>query len=103
MSSDALCPHQALRRIALGPLCMAFRKCPSLILQGRGICEIQPKGAMAMLKLKYTLSLAMLVGMTSAALAAEFFIVQGPEKKCWIVEKRPTETSVTIVGGKVYV
>ena len=53
--------------------------------------------------LKYVLPIAMLVGATAPAFAAEYFIVRGADKKCQIVEKRPTDTKVVIVGDKAYV
>jgi hypothetical protein len=52
--------------------------------------------------IKYILPLALLVGATAPAFAAEYFIVRGPDKKCQIVEKRPTETMV-VIGDKAYV
>jgi len=45
----------------------------------------------------------LLVSVAAPAFAAEFFIVRGPDKKCQIVEKRPTDTNVVIVGDKAYV
>jgi hypothetical protein len=45
----------------------------------------------------------LLVSVAAPAFAAEFFIVRGPDKKCQIVEKRPTDTKVVIVGDKAYV
>ena len=53
--------------------------------------------------LKYVLPLALLVGATAPAFAAEYFIVRGPDRKCQIVEKRPTDTKMVIVGDKIYV
>jgi hypothetical protein len=53
--------------------------------------------------LKYALPLAILVGATAPAFAAEYFIVRGPDKKCKIVETRPADKTVTIVGDKAYV
>jgi hypothetical protein len=52
---------------------------------------------------RYILALALLAAVAGPALAQEFFIVRGPDKKCVIVEKRPTEKTVVIVGDKVYV
>ena len=40
--------------------------------------------------IKYVLPVALLIGATAPAFAAEFYIVRGPDKKCQIVEKRPT-------------
>jgi hypothetical protein len=53
--------------------------------------------------IKYALALALLVAVVGSALAQEFFIVRGPDKKCRIVEKRPTEKTIVIVGDKAYV
>jgi hypothetical protein len=41
-----------------------------------------------------------LLAMATPALAAEFYIVQDSStKKCTIVDKRPTVTTTTVVGG----
>ena len=53
--------------------------------------------------LKYVLSAALLVGATAPAFAAQYFIVRGADKKCQIVEKRPTDTKMVVVGNKTYV
>jgi len=53
--------------------------------------------------LKYVLPLALLVGATAPAFAAEYFIVRGPDRKCQIVEKRPTDTKMVVIGDKAYV
>jgi hypothetical protein len=53
--------------------------------------------------IKYVLSAALLVGATAPAFAAEFFIVRDADKKCQIVEKRPTDTKMVVVGNKAYV
>jgi hypothetical protein len=53
--------------------------------------------------IKYVLGAALLVGATAPAFAAEFFIVRGPDKKCQIVEKRPTDTKMVVIGNKAYV
>jgi hypothetical protein len=53
--------------------------------------------------IKYVLPLAILAGSVAPAFAAEFYIVRGPDKKCKIVETRPTETTVVVVGDKTYV
>lgn len=46
----------------------------------------------------------LLTAIATPALAAEFYIVQdSATKKCTIVDKRPTVTTTTVVGGdKVY-
>ena len=40
---------------------------------------------------------------TAPALAAEYCVVRGPDKKCKVVETRPTDKTVVIVGDKAYV
>ena len=50
------------------------------------------------------LALAALVAVSAPAFAAEFFIVRDPAtKKCRIVETRPTEKTMVIIGDKAYV
>ena len=46
---------------------------------------------------------ACLLAMSGPAMAAEYYIVRGPDKQCRIVEKRPTETSIVVIGDKAYV
>ena len=53
--------------------------------------------------IKYVLPVALLIGATAPAFAAEYFIVRGPDKKCQIVEKRPTEKTMVVIGDKAYV
>jgi hypothetical protein len=53
--------------------------------------------------IKYVLPLAILVGGVAPAFAAEFYIVRGPDKKCKIVETRPADTTIVVVGDKAYV
>jgi hypothetical protein len=52
---------------------------------------------------RYFLATALLVAFAGSALAQEFFIVRGPDKKCKVVEKRPTETTIVVIGDKAYV
>jgi hypothetical protein len=54
--------------------------------------------------IRYALAAAMLVAAASPVLAAEFYIVQDTgTKKCTIVEKKPTVSTMVVVGGnKVY-
>jgi hypothetical protein len=47
--------------------------------------------------------LASLVAMASPAIAAEYYIVRGPNKKCRVVETRPTDKTVVVIGDKAYV
>ncbi|RZI38608.1 hypothetical protein EGT07_33330 [Herbaspirillum sp. HC18] len=53
--------------------------------------------------LRYALPIALLVGTTAPAFAAEYFIVRGADQKCKIVQTRPTDKTVTIIGDKAYV
>ena len=52
--------------------------------------------------IKYILPVALLVGATAPAFAAEFFIVRGPDKRCQVVEKRPTDSTMVVIGNKAY-
>jgi hypothetical protein len=54
--------------------------------------------------MKKILLSTMLVALATPALAAEFYIVQdSATKRCTIVDKRPTVTTTTVVGGdRVY-
>ena len=53
--------------------------------------------------MKYVLPLALIVGIATPALAAEYFVVRGPDKKCKIVETRPTDKTIVVVGDWAYV
>jgi hypothetical protein len=53
--------------------------------------------------IKYVLTATILLGSVTAATAAEYYVVRGPDKKCKVVEKRPTEKTVTVVGNRAYV
>ncbi len=53
--------------------------------------------------IKYALPLAILVGSAAPAFAAEYYIVRGPDKKCKVIETRPADTTVVVVGDKTYV
>ncbi len=53
--------------------------------------------------IKYVLSASLVVGLTLPAFAAEYFIVRGPDKQCRVVEKRPTEKTIVVVGDRAYV
>lgn len=52
---------------------------------------------------KYVLPLALLLGATAPAFAAEYFIVRGPDQKCKVVQTRPTDKTITVIGDKAYV
>jgi len=53
--------------------------------------------------LRSILIAGLLVGVAVPAFAAEYYIVRGPDKKCQIVEKRPSNTKMVIVGDKAFV
>ena len=53
--------------------------------------------------IKYALPLAILLGATAPAFAAEFFIVRGSDNKCKVVDVRPTDTKIVVIGDKAYV
>ena len=53
--------------------------------------------------IKHVLPIALLLGATAPAFAVEFYIVRGPDKKCKIVETRPTDKMIVVVDDKVYV
>ena len=56
------------------------------------------------MKIRLALAAAAMVAVATPAMSAEFFVVQDTTtKKCTIVEKRPTEKTVVVVGdGKVF-
>jgi hypothetical protein len=51
---------------------------------------------------KYILALVISAGIVSPALA-DFYIVRGPDKKCKVVETRPTDKTMVVIGDKAYV
>jgi len=53
--------------------------------------------------LRYALAAGLVIGLSLPAFAAEYFIVRGPDKQCRVVEKRPTEKTIVVVGDKAYV
>jgi len=53
--------------------------------------------------LKYVLAASIVVGSVAPALAAEYFIVRGADKKCKVVETRPADKTVVVMGDKAYV
>lgn len=53
--------------------------------------------------LRFATAAAVVLATTSAALAADFYIVRGPDKKCTIVEKKPVDKTIVIVGDRAYV
>ena len=53
--------------------------------------------------MKYVLPLALVVAISTPALAAEYYVVRGPDKKCKVVESRPTDKTVVVIGNKAFV
>ena len=53
--------------------------------------------------LKFMLPVALIASFTLPASAAEYYVVRGPDKKCKVVETRPTEKTVVVVGDKAFV
>jgi hypothetical protein len=54
--------------------------------------------------MKYVLPLALIVSFATPSFAAsEFFVVRGPDKKCKVVETRPTDKTVVVIGNKAFV
>ena len=53
---------------------------------------------------KFVFSLAALAAMTAPAFAAEFYVVRDPATKtCKVVETRPTDKTMVVIGDKAYV
>ena len=53
--------------------------------------------------IKHILAATIVLGSVNVASAAEYFIVRGPDKKCQIVDKRPADTTMVVIGNKAYV
>ncbi len=53
--------------------------------------------------IKYAVSVALLIGASAPAFAAEYYIIRGSDKKCKVVETRPTDKTMIVVGDKAYV
>ena len=51
---------------------------------------------------KYLLAMTISAGLISPALA-DFYIVRGPDKTCKVVETRPTDKTIVVIGDKAYV
>jgi hypothetical protein len=50
--------------------------------------------------LRYFLALGIVVGVAAPALAAEYYVVRGADKKCKVVETRPVDKTVVVVATK---
>ena len=53
--------------------------------------------------MKYVLPFALVVAITTPALAAEYYVVRGPDKKCKVVESRPTDKTIVVIRNKAFV
>ena len=54
--------------------------------------------------LKFLVPFAALAAMTAPAFAAEFYVVRDPTtKSCKVVETRPTDKTIVVIGDKAYV
>jgi len=53
--------------------------------------------------IRYVLPFTITLAIAAPAFAAEYYIVRGPDKKCQVVEARPTDTKMVIMGNKAYV
>jgi hypothetical protein len=52
---------------------------------------------------KYVLAGSLTLAFVIPAFAAdEFFIVRNPDKKCVVVDKRPTTSTTVVIGDTVY-
>jgi hypothetical protein len=53
--------------------------------------------------MKYALGAMLTVALITPALSQQFYIVQNPStKQCTVVEEKPTDTSVTVMGNRVF-
>jgi hypothetical protein len=49
------------------------------------------------------MSTLILAGFAGNAMAVEYFVVRGPDKKCKVVETRPNDTKIVVMGNKAFV
>ena len=53
--------------------------------------------------LKYLIAGTLTVAFAAPALAVdEYYIVRNPDKKCVVVDKKPTTSTTVVVGNSVY-
>src|ERR1051326_7094459 len=53
--------------------------------------------------LKHLLAGSLAVAFVVPAVAADqYYIVRGPDKKCTVVEEKPTTTGVTVMGNTIF-
>ena len=53
--------------------------------------------------LKYVIAIGVVVGVATPALSAEYYVVRGPDKKCIVVETKPVDKTIVVIGDKAYV
>jgi hypothetical protein len=53
--------------------------------------------------MKRAIIIAGALAAATPALAAEFYVVRGPDKKCVVVEKRPVDTKMVVIGDRAFV
>ena len=52
--------------------------------------------------LKYVIAIGVMVGVVTPALSAEYYVVRGPDKKCVVVETKPVDKTIVVIGDKAY-
>ena len=53
--------------------------------------------------LKFMLPVALILGFAVPASAAEYYVVRGPDKKCKVVETKPTDKTIVVMGDRAFV
>jgi hypothetical protein len=53
--------------------------------------------------LKFMLPAALILGFAVPASAAEYYVVRGPDKKCKVVETKPTDKTIVVMGDRAFV
>jgi hypothetical protein len=52
---------------------------------------------------RFLMSILILAGFAGNAMAAEYYVVRGPDKKCKVVETKPTDSKIIVMGDKAFV
>jgi hypothetical protein len=52
--------------------------------------------------MKYALALVALTAVTAPAFAAEYYVVRDSSKKCRVVETKPADTTIVVMGNKAF-
>jgi len=53
--------------------------------------------------LRPLLALTMIACVSAPAFSAEYYVVRGPDKRCRVVETKPTDTTIVQVGPMAFV